>query len=149
MADITSANVIFLLTIPQVATAVQLQQFRVDDAFLFEPTEAAEVHIGVDGWGVSGYVPRAPMCTIGFEAFAASINLFEQWQAAEDQMMAKIEASAIITYPSISRKYTCARGVLMRSSNAPDARKVLGAREFRLQWLPSGPGVPAVSGAPM
>lgn len=145
---VTSANVSFFLSIANVAsTAVQLQQFAVDDAFLFENVDAAEVQVGVDGYGVGGFVPRAPMMPIRFLSPSPSATLFDNWLAAQDQIGDLLYAAGVLTYPSVSLKFTLYRGTLLRTNTAPPARKILGFREYTVQWLPQGT-IPAISGAP-
>jgi hypothetical protein len=82
-------------------------------------------------------------------AASPSIIVFENWSAAEDQLGEKLAATAIITMPSIGRKYACQSGTLMRISSMAEVRRVLQNREFRINWLPQGPGQPAISSAPM
>lgn len=149
MATITSANSVFLLNIPGVtAGPTQLQGFRVDDAFTNDMVDAAEIQVGVDGYGVAGYVPRSVPMTIGFLASAASALLFENWLAVQDQLQDVLYAAGNITFPSLARKYTLYTGTLVRASTLSDARKVLMAREFHITWLPNGP-IQAISAAPL
>ncbi len=150
MATITASNAIFMLSIANLfPTPQQLQGFGVDDAFMFEAADMAETRVGVDGFGVAGYVPRKVPMTVRFLASTQnSITLFEQWIGAEDQAGDVLSSSAIITMPSIGRKYTCYFGTLMRVSTMADVRKVLQDREFHIDWLPQGT-IPAISAAPM
>lgn len=147
---ITSANATFLLSIASVyPNGVQLYGFGVDDAFVAETVDAAETQVGVDGYGVMGYRPREVPMSIRFLASAPSVTVFENWLATEDQLNDKLAASGTILMPSIGKKYTMYLGTLMRVSTMAEARRVLANREFRVNWLPQGPGRPAVSWAPM
>jgi hypothetical protein len=147
---ITSASATFYLTIAQVyPQGVNLIGFGVDDAFVAETVDAAETRVGVDAYGVMGYRPREVPMSIRFLAASPSIVVFENWLAAEDQLNDKLPATAIITQPAVNRKYACAFGALMRVSTLAEARRVLQDREWRITWLPQGPGRPAVSAAPM
>jgi hypothetical protein len=147
--SITAANAVFILTIPGVySSGRQLQEFAVDDAFTTEAVDADETQVGVDGYGVSGYLPRAPMMTIRFLASArANPEVFENWIAAQDNQQDVIFASAVIVMPSVARKYTCYRGSLARASSMADVRRVLSPREFGIRWLPTGQQ-PAISMSP-
>lgn len=148
MATITAANAVFMLNVPGVTFApTQLQGFGVDDAFTNEAVEAAETQIGVDGFGVAGYVPREVAMTIRFLASAPAPVLFENWIAYQDTIQDVAYAAGTIILPSVGRKYTCYMGALMRVSTMADVRKVLANREFRINWLPQGT-VPAISAAP-
>jgi len=147
---ITSANVVFVLTVPGVYPGgVQLQGFGVDEAFTTDLVDANETQVGVDGFGVAGYIPRSPSMTIRLLASAAvSFSVFENWIAAQDALQDVLYGSAVISMPSVGRKYTCYMGSLMHVSTMADARKVLANREFRVQWLPQG-AIPAISASPM
>src|ERR1700692_154451 len=149
MATITSANAVLMLSITSLyPTPQQIQGFGVDDAFLVDVLEMGEIQVGVDGFGVGGYVPRAPTMTIRLLATSPSIQIFENWIAFEDQQQEVAYASATIAMPSIQRKYTCYLGMLMRISTMADVRKVLANREFHVTWLPQGT-IPAISAAPV
>jgi hypothetical protein len=149
MATITSANAVFMLSVASVfPTPVQLQGFGVDDAFATDLVDTTETQVGVDGFGVAGYVPRSPQMTIRLLASSPSIIIFENWIAAQDLAGEVLYAAATIKMPSISRLYTCYQGSLMRASTMADARKVLANREFHIQWLPQGT-IPAISAAPV
>jgi hypothetical protein len=146
---ITSANAIFLLGIDGVyPTPVQLQGFGVDDAFTTSLTDTNETQVGVDGFGVAGYVPRSPVTTIRLLASSLSMLVFENWIAAQDQLQEVLYANGRIVMPSIRREYTMYMGSLMQASTMADARKVLQNREYHIQWLPQGT-IPAISSSPI
>ncbi len=148
MSTITSANAVFMLSVPgAVSQLTQLQGFGTDDAFLMNVVEATEVQVGVDGFGVAGYVPRSPRHTIRLLASSISISLFENWIAAMDVAQDVLYANATVRLPSVKRFYTCYLGSPMNFSTMADAKKVLQNREFEIQWLPNGL-VPAVTFAP-
>jgi hypothetical protein len=149
MATITSANATLLLGVQSIyPVAQQIQEFAVDDAFAVDRTPTTEVKVGVDGYGVAGYVPRSPKMTIRLLASSPSFVLFENWILGQDQVQDVLYGNVIITLPSIGRKYTCYMGALMDVSTLADAKKVLEDREFTIQWLPQGT-IPAISAAPM
>lgn len=150
MATITSANAVFVLAVAGLYPGgVQLQGFGVDDAFTTDLVDANETQVGVDGFGVAGYVPRSPTMMIRLLASATvAFSVFENWIAAQDSLQDVLYGSATISMPSIKRKYTCYQGSLMRVSTMADARKVLANREFHIQWLPQG-SIPAISASPM
>jgi hypothetical protein len=148
--NITSATATFRLSIAQLyPQGVTLIGFGVDDAFTAEAVDAAETRVGVDGYGVMGYRPREVPMSVRFLAGSDSVRVFEQWLGAEDQLNDKLPASAIILHPSVKLKYACQFGALMRVSTLAETRRVLQDREWRINWLPQGPGRPAVSSAPM
>jgi hypothetical protein len=147
---ITSSNVTFYLSITGVyPQGVNLIGFGVDDAFVAEMVDTAETQVGVDAYGVMGYRPREVPMNIRFLAASPSIIVFENWLAAEDQLNDKLPAKAIIRQPSVHRTYACAYGALMRASTMAEARRMLQNREWRINWLPQGPGQPAISAGPL
>jgi len=150
MASITSANANFTLTIPGVyAYAVPLQAFAVDDAFTAEVTEITEVRVGVDGYGVGGFVPTAVPMVIKLLASSPSIVVFENWFAAMAATNDVYYGIGVISQPSLGRKYIMPYGLLQRTDFMSPAKKVQQDREFRIIWMPQGPGVPAVTAAPV
>lgn len=147
---ITSANSVLLLGVDSVyPTAQQIQEFGVDDAFTTDLIDTAETQVGVDGYGVGGFVPSSVMMTIRLLASSSSNSVFENWVGAQFTANEIFYANGIITQPSIKRQYTMYRGVLMRVNTLADARRVLQNREFHISWLPNGPGVPAISFTPL
>lgn len=149
MATITASNAVFLLSVAGLfPTPQKLQEFGVDDAFTADVADTAETQVGVDGYGVAGYVPRTVPMTIRFLASSLSLDLFEQWIGAQDAAGEILYSSGLISQPSIGRKYTLYRGTLMRVSTMADVRRVLQNREFHISWLPQGP-VPAISASPL
>lgn len=148
--SITSANSVVMMTIPPLySSPQQLQGFAVDDGFVTEITDATETQTGVDGFGVAGFVPRSPMMTFRFLASSASVLIFETWLAAMDALNDVYYCGTIISLPSVGRQYTGFQGTLTRVTTMPDARKILNPREFHIQFLPGGPGVPAIASAPI
>lgn len=146
--SITSANAVLMLRIPTVYDiAQQIQEFGVDDAFTTDAVDASETQVGVDGFGVAGYIPRSPRMRVRLLASSRSLQVFEDWITALDALQDVIYADALITLTSVGKKYTCNRGSLMGVSTHADARRVLQNREFGIQWLPTGT-LPAITSAP-
>lgn len=149
MATITSASAVLLLGIESVfPTAQQIQDFGVDDAFTVDAVAAGEAQVGVDGQGVGGYIPRSPRMTIRLLASSRSVAVFEQWIRAMDALQDTLYANMVLTMRSVNLKYTAPRGQLMEISTLASARRVLENREFHIQWLPQGFGLPAISASP-
>jgi len=146
---ITSLNASFTLSVDLLyPNGINLSEFGVDDAFTTDLVDANETQVGVDGFGVAGLVPMAPGMTIRLLASSLSVQVFENWIGGQIQARDVLYARALITLPSVGRKYTCFKGSLMRVSTLADARKVLANREFHIQWLPQG-SIPAISPSPL
>ena len=147
---ITSANAIFMISVASVFPApVQLQGFGVDEAFDTEATDVAETQVGVDGYGVAGWIPRQVPMTITLLASSPSFLIFEEWVTAQDKLNEILYASCVISIPSIGRKYAGALGALTRYPQLPNVRRVLQQRQFVITWLPQGLGRPALTQGPM
>lgn len=146
---ITSLNAIYMLTVPGVFDAPQrLEAFGVDEAFDTDPVESAVTQTGVDGIGTAGLVPREVPQTVTLLASSSSFIIFDNWIQAMDLLGDIIYANAVITLPSIGRKFTCYQGALTRYPTMPSARRTLQQRQFQITWLPPGQGQPAIFAAP-
>lgn len=135
MGTITSANSVYMISViglfplPQ-----QLQGYAADDAFDTAPAENSEVVIGVDGKISAGYVPFLTDQTIHLQPDSPSISLFQAWLAAEKAAKEKFYAAAIISLPSIARKYVCTDGVLKSTVQIPTVKKLLQPQDFIITW---------------
>jgi tail fiber protein gp32 len=147
--SITASNAVLMLSIDSVyPSPIQLQEFGVDDAWTVTAVDATETQVGVDGFGVAGFVPQSPEMMIRFVASSPSVRVFEDWSAAMQQLNDVLYGHLLITMSAVGRKYTCYNGSLMRFSPMADGRRVLQNREFHIKWLPQGT-IPAISAAPM
>lgn len=132
---ITSADSIYLLTIPDIfPVPVQLQGFAADAAFAFDAIDPAETVIGVDGIMSAGYTPYLTQQTISIMPDSPSLAIFETWLNLSNVNRTAYFANAVITLPAIGRIYNLTRGVLTGAKNAPDAKKVLQAVEYKITW---------------
>ena len=148
--SITSANATLIMTITNVYSAPQqIQGFGMDDAWMTSLTAGGDFKVGVDGFGTGGYIPRMPTTTLKLLADSASTIVFENWLLYQDQVVDITFAQWTLLLPSVKRKYTFYQGGLGDMSSLPDGKKMLEDREFKITWLPQGPGVPAISAAPM
>jgi hypothetical protein len=146
---ITSANSGYILVIPGVfPSGVQLQGYRVDEAFDTEAVDAIETQIGVDGTGVGGWIPREIPQTVTLLGSSPSNDVFEQWQAAQDAIQEVIYASGVIRLPSLSKQFSMARGVFKRPKPIADVKKVIQPQAHVITWLPQ-PVIPAIVKSPL
>jgi hypothetical protein len=146
---ITSATSVYMLSVAGVfSTAVQLQGWGVDEAFDTEAVDAAETQVGVDGFGVAGWIPREVPQTLTLIASSPSNALFDQWMAAEDAIQDILYCSATIDIPALSKRLSLAYGTLKRYTPSPNVKKVLQPRVYMIHWLPQ-PGIPAIVPSPM
>ena len=149
MATITSATAIYILGIAGLFTpGVQLSGWAVDEAFDTETVDAAETQLGVDGTGVSGWIPREVPQTISLLATSPSAAVFDAWIAAEDAIQDVIYATGNIRIPSLGLQYSMPQGTLKRYQTAPNAKKVFMMRSYTIVWQPQ-PGISAMTVAPI
>lgn len=137
MADktLTTANSVILLTIPGLyVPSVTLQGYDVDDVFSTDAVDTAETRMGVDGRLSAGWVPAAVPVEYALQADSASIQVFEDWDAAEQAAKEKIFAQGLVRIPGIGKSFVKTRGVLQRLQRMPSAGKVLRARRFTVVW---------------
>ena len=135
MADITSANAVFLLTIPSVLPVpTQIFGFSVDDIFDFDDIDATDTVMGVDGILSGGLVYAAKPQNISLQADSPSITLFDAWYMAQQANTAAYPAFGNITLTSIGTTYALSTGFLSRYKPLSDAKKILQPRKFRITW---------------
>lgn len=142
MASITSANAVFLITIPSLyAVPQQLQGFSSDEIFATEPLESAETLMGVDGKQSSGFVFVAISQTIMLQADSVSNQVFDNWWASQRQVKDVYLANGSIALPSIGLKYTMTNGALKSYQPVADAGKTLKPRKYTISWENINPAI--------
>ena len=135
MADITSANAVFILSVPLLLPVPQqLQGFATDDIFSTDDVDATEVMMGVDGILSGGVVLAAIAQGISLQADSASNGLFDAWYQGQRGNVAAYPAQGIITLSSIGKSYVMNTGYLTRYKPMADAKKVLQPRQYRITW---------------
>ena len=136
MADITSANAVFLLSVPDVfSTPQNLLGFATDDAFATDSVAVAETMKGVDGIMSYGFLPFITPMSIAFQADSPSIPVtMETWIAAEIATRQKFAASATITLPALGKAYQMVNGVLVNITPIPPGKKVLMPQVYHIHW---------------
>ena len=132
---LTAANSVILLAIPRlIPVPTQLQGFATDDVTDFESIDIAETQEGVDGKLSAGWVFKAVKMGVTLQADSDSNGFFENWFSAENAVREKYFANGSIYLPSVQRKYTMTKGVLMNYSPVPTAKKILQPRKFTIVW---------------
>ena len=135
MADITSANTVFIISVPLVLPIPQqLQGFAADDIFDVDDVDAMETMMGVDGHLSGGMIFAPKGMTVALQADSASIAFFDAWYAASQAATTAYAAQATVTFPSLGTSFGLLRGFLKRYKPMPDAKKVLQPRKFKIEW---------------
>ena len=139
---LTAANSVILITIPGLYDIPQqLQGFATDDVFSSETVNPAETMMGVDGKLSAGWVPAEVKQTYNLQGDSDSIEIFEDWYAAQQTARELYRASGLASVTSVERKYTMRRGVLTGYSPTPSVKKVIQPRVFEITWEAVLPGV--------
>ncbi len=141
MADITSANAIFLITLDIFPAPQQLQGFAADDIFDTEPLESVETSMGVDGNLSAGFVFVPVRQSIHLQADSPSGFFFDQWWAANQIGRQSLAASAVVILNSLGTKWVLTNGFLRQYKPIPDARRILQPRVFGITWESVSPAL--------
>lgn len=131
---ITSANSSFILAIPNLFAATEIQGYAADDMFSVAPVKSVETVMGADGKLSFGYTPVVTVMTIMLMPDSDSGEIFDEWGAAQDAVRETYPATAVITLSGTGDKYTLTRGALTSWVKMPSAKKVLQARPFEITW---------------
>ena len=140
--SLTAANSVITLVIHTVFNQPQtLQGYAADDVYDSDELDAAETQMGVDGKLSGGFVFVSFKQAFAIMADSPSAAVFDTWYAQNQSNQETFIANGVITLPAIGRKFTLTRGFLRGYKPLPDAKKLLIARRFRIEWQ-------SVSGAP-
>jgi hypothetical protein len=133
--SITSADAIITLSQPLLfSTPQQLQGFAADDIFRYASIKAGEVKMGVDGILSAGFIFVEVPQTFMLQADSPSNAFFDTLFTQEQATKAKYPISGVVLLPSISTKWTSAKGFLTDYEPAPAAKKTLEPRSFVITW---------------
>jgi hypothetical protein len=134
-STITSANsVVSIIVAGLFPSPVQLQGYSTDKAWDTAAVVLTETQIGVDGRKTAGLVFNAVKQTYSFQADSPSVALFEAIFAAQRVARDVYYITAIVDLPSTGQSYACNKGTLEDYNSVASAGKVLGAREFSINW---------------
>lgn len=139
MTTITSANSKLSLTIRSSAGVAivgpfTLEGYATDDAFAVEAVESGIAKKGVDGRMSAGFVPFVTVQTIMLQADSPSIQLFDDWMAAEQALKDKLYADGALTQPGPQKAYVMVKGVLTRYTTLAAARRTLEPVQYQITW---------------
>jgi hypothetical protein len=132
---ITSANVLFMLTVPGVInSSVKLEGFAADDAFSTDQTKPVEITMGVDGHMSQGWIPTPKIQKFKFAADSPSVDIFDAWASAMETSRDAFAASAVVTFLSTGKSYNCTNGALTGYMTMPGAKKKLDPLDYEITW---------------
>jgi hypothetical protein len=133
--DITSANAVFIISVPLLLPVPQqLQGFAVDDIFDVDDVDSTDVMMGVDGILSGGMIFAPKSMNVALQADSPSMSFFDGWYQGQQAATAAFAAQASVTFTAIGTTYALLTGFLTRYKPMPDAKKVLQPRKFRITW---------------
>lgn len=133
--SITSANAVFLISVPLILpTSQQLQDWAVDDIYDVDDVDATDTAMSVDGFLTGGMIFAPKPMNVALMADSPSIAFFDAWYAAQYAATDAFPAQGVITLTSVGRAFTLTTGFLSRYKPMPDAKKTLQPRKFRITW---------------
>lgn len=135
MGDITSANATLALTIATVFPTPQvLQGFAADDVYDVPAIASVETLMGVDGVLSAGFIFVEIEQEITLQADSPSNAIFDTWWTQMVASLTTFAAQGIIKLPAIQTKFTMTNGFLISYKPAPQARRILQPRKYRIRW---------------
>ena len=131
--DITSANAIATLTVEQLGTTT-LEYFAVDNAWVTEALGLNETRMGVDGHMVAGFTPSIKQVQISLEACSPSVVGLRTY--AQNMMSGRcpLVCQLVIQIPSIGKKITLSKGVLVNGAIIPSGQKILAPTTWQFHF---------------
>lgn len=135
LLDVTSANAEVIMNIDTLYPAgVKVEQFTSDTAISVDTTDTADVRIGVDGNLVGGWIASIIPITINLEATSPTYEAFANLFNAMQTNKRIYQCTLVISYPSISRRFTLSRGLLRTTQALPAMEQILSAVPFTFNF---------------
>ena len=137
MADgtITSANSVFILTVPGIyPQGIQLQGYSAERAWQSDAQEQTESQLGVDGQKASGWVPAMVPQTVSLLANSGSRRVFNNIINTQKANKDAVVFQGTITLPSTGESFRCINGTVKNQKVIPDAAKVLQPVDVQIEW---------------
>lgn len=133
--SITSANAVYMLTIPNLFNSPQqLQEFSADDIFTTDVLAATETSMGLDGFLSGGFVYTEVRQSISLQANSPSNDMFERWWLQQQIDQEAYIANGTILLKSINKRFTMTRGFISQFASVPDAARTLRPRRHQITW---------------
>lgn len=132
---ITAANAKFTIAVlPILPVPFDVEGFGTDDAFTTDAANVAETVKGVDGKMSAGFLPFITEMTVTLQADSASIDIFDQWLAAQKAENEIFFAQGVIVLNAVGKSYTLVKGVLKRVTQFSPVRKTLQPQVYQIDW---------------
>lgn len=134
MANITSADAVFVITVPELAIVHQVQGFAADAAFDVGEQDIVQNLLGVDGVKSTGWIPQMYTQAIHLQADSPSISIFDTVYQFQNTNRTFYSISGTITYNATGKSYALRNGSLTSYKPLPDAKTVLQPQDFSIVW---------------
>lgn len=133
--SLTTANATIYFSLPALFPApFQLQQFSADEIMDASEVEGAETSMGVDGVLSGGYINVPFEQGYSLQPDSPSIVFFDQWFYQQKAILDTLNPSAVITMPSLGKKWNMTKGFLVGYKPMPDMKKIAQPQKFRVRW---------------
>lgn len=133
--SITSADAIFILTVPELGiVGHKLQGFAVDKAFSSENKIYSETQVGVDGKLSAGYTPTKTTMMLTLQADSDSRKVMNAILEAMETSKKVYYMSGVITLPATNENFSLTRGAIVSGKKSPDAAKLLQPIDYSIDW---------------
>lgn len=133
--SLTGANVALALAVPGLFDTGQvLQGFAVDDVFDSENVRRIETAMGVDGVLSAGLVFYEKPMTIHLQSDSPSIDVFDQWIAAEEAQGDVLPANMTARLTGLGTVFACVKGFLTVSPPLPSVKRLIQPRAYTITW---------------
>lgn len=135
MTSITSANSILMIGVTDLYPVAQkIEGYSADEMFDWDMIQNAEAQMGVDGRLTGGWVASALRGTLTLQADSPSNDFFDSWNRAQKEIKDLYFGFAILTLPSLGKKFTLTKGILTDFNPIPSAAKIMRPRKYNLTW---------------
>jgi len=134
MSDITSANAVFIITVPDLAIVHQVQGFAADNAFDVDAVQIAINIMGVDGKKSSAYIPVLWAQNVHLQADSDSKLIFDLIAQMSISNMRTYQITGTINLPSVGASFALSNGTVTDYKPLPDAKQYLQPMDFSIVW---------------
>ena len=141
MANITSANAVFLIAVPDLAIVHQVQGFAADAAFDIGEQDVAQNLLGVDGKKSSGWIPQLYTQAVHLQADSDSIGVFDAIYQFQNTNKTVYSITGTVTYTATGKSYALRNGTLTSYKPFADAKTVLQPQDFSIVWEKVQPAI--------
>lgn len=121
----TSANVVAILTIEQVApSGIRLEQFSTDAGVAVDAVQEVQADMTLDGHLTSGYTPNPYVANITVQPTSPVVPYLREAQLVQKAQKSPLGVSLTVYYPATDRTYVFTNGVITQMMPMPAANRV-------------------------